>query len=162
WRVSDPSAAVIDHLGHLTLRSGALGKSFLVSATIPNGVTTSARVSVPNTVTQLQKVSGDSQTAALGERASAPLVVRARDSTGKPVAGARLRFAPVGGAATFPDSVMLTDQFGLARSAPIPDSLVAGAVQATVVGTALSAGFTVTGTGPLGRPFLFSADSVNI
>lgn len=159
WRVSDSTVAKIDHTGRLTLRNGALGSSFLVSASIPTGVTTSTRVSVPNTVAQLVKVSGDSQSAPLGEPTSAPLIVRAVDGSGKPVAGARVRFAPVGGAAAFRDSIIFTDPLGLARSAPIPDSLVAGAVQAGVTGTALTVGFTVTGTSPLSRPFLFTADS---
>lgn len=159
WHVSDPTVAAIDHLGRLTLRTGALGSSFQVVAMIPNGVATSTRVSVPNTVTQLVKVSGDSQSAALGEQTASPLVVRAKAADGKPVAGARVRFAPVGGAAAFRDSIVFTDPSGLARSAPIPDSLVAGAVQATVTGTALTVGFTVTGTSPLSRPFLFTADS---
>lgn len=159
WRVSDPTVATIDHLGRLILRPGALGSSFQVVAMIPNGVGTTSRVSVPNTVTQLVKVSGDSQSAALGEPTVSPLVVQAKGADGKPVAGARVRFAPVGGAAAFRDSIIFTDPLGLARSAPIPDSLVAGAVQAGVTGTPLTVGFTVTGTSPLSRPFLFTADS---
>jgi len=161
WRVSDTSVAKIDHLGHLTLRAGALGSSFLVSAAIPNGVMSSTRVSVPNTVTALLKVAGDSQSAALGERTAAPLVVRARDANNKPVAGARVRFRFLSGAgAALPDSIVFTDLLGLARSAPVPTTAGVSTVQAELSAVpATNTGFTVTGTTALGRPILFAADS---
>lgn len=162
WRVSDSTVARIDHLGRLTLRSGALGSSFTVLASIPNGVVSGVRVSVPNTVTQLVKVSGDSQSAALGEETTAPLVVQAKDGTGKPVAGARIRFKHLNGpGSTILDSIVFTDLQGLARSAPIPtDSTGVDSIQAELSSTpTLHVGFQVTGTAPLSRPFLFTADS---
>ena len=161
WRVSDSAVAKIDHLGRLTLRSGALGSSFLVSVAIPNGAITTTRVSVPNPVANLQKMAGDSQSAALYERTSAPLVVRARAADGKPVAGARVRFRSLSGAgATFGDSIVFTDPLGLARSAPIPDSVGPISVRAELSGNAaINAGFTVTGTAARSLPFLFTADS---
>lgn len=161
WRVSDSAVAKIDHLGRLTLRNGALGSSFLVVASTPTGIQTSTRVSVPNTVTNLQKMAGDSQSAALYERTSAPLVVRARASDGKPVAGARVRFRSISGlGATFGDSIVFTDPQGLARSAPVPDSIGPVSVRAELSGNAaINIGFTVIGTAAKSRPFLFTADS---
>lgn len=161
WRVSDPTVATIDHLGRLTLRSGALGSSFLVSAAIPNGVITTTRVAVPNTVTTLQKVSGDTQSVGTGGRTPLPLVVRALDGSGKPVAGARIRFfSPVSpSGVSVPDSVVFTDQNGRAATGPIVDSLGASTVRARVTGAAPLQDFTVTGVAGTAAPILFTADS---
>ena len=158
WRVSDTTVARIDHLGRLTLRPGALGSSFLVRAAVPNGAMTEARVSVPTTVTGLVKVGGDSQTVASGSVAPIPLAVRAVDANGKPVAGARVAFSVTGGAgATLPDSSVLTDQFGVARSAPIPDSIGVTTLQALAAGKPVS--FTLTGTANVNATILFAGDS---
>ena len=158
WRVSDTTVAQIDHLGRLTLRPGALGSTFLVRAAVPNGAMTEARVSVPNTVTGLVKVGGDSQTVASGSVAPIPLAVRALDANGKPVAGARVTFSVTGGAgATLPDSSVLTDQFGVARSAPIPDTVGVTTLQALAAGKPV--GFTLTGTANVNATILFAADS---
>ncbi|HWA41309.1 MAG TPA: hypothetical protein VG712_06830, partial [Gemmatimonadales bacterium] len=161
WRTSDPSIATIDHLGRLTLRSGALGKSFLVSAAIPNGAITTTRVAVPNPVTTLQKLSGDSQSVGTGRRTPLPLVVRALDAQGKPVAGARIRFfAPVSpSGVSVPDSVVFTDQLGRAATGPVVDSLGGATVRARVTGAAPLQDFTVTGVAGTAAPILFTADS---
>jgi Tol biopolymer transport system component len=158
WRVSDSTVARIDHLGRLTLRSGALGSSFRVIAAVPNGAMTSVRVSVPTTVAGLLKVAGDSQTVASGEATPLPLTVRAVDANGKPVAGARVAFSVTGGAgASVPDSSVLTDQFGLARSAPIPAAVGATALQAASAGKTVP--FTLTGTASVAATILFASDS---
>ena len=161
WRVSDPSVAQIDHLGRLTLRSGALGSSFLVTASVPNGAIATTRVSVPNTVVTLQKVSGDTQSVGTGTRPPKPLVVRALDGSGKPVAGARIRFfAPVSpSGVSVPDSVVFTDQNGRAATGPIVDSLGTSTVRARVTGAAPLQDFTVTGVAGTAAPLLFTADS---
>ena len=161
WRVTDSTAASIDHTGRLILRSGALGHSFLVVTAVPNGAITTTRVSVPTTVTSLLEVSGDSQSAALGERTAAPLVIRARAADNRPVAGARIRFRYLSGAgATFADSIVFTDQLGLARSAPVPTTLGVTQVQAELTAnTGVATGFTVTGTAAVARQLLFAGDS---
>lgn len=161
WRVSDPTVAQIDHFGRLTLRSGALGSSFLVSASVPNGAIATTRVSVPNPVTTLQKVSGDTQSVGTGTRPPKPLVVRALDASGKPVAGARIRFfAPVSpSGVSVPDSVVFTDQNGRAATGPIVDSLGTSTVRARVTGAAPLQDFTITGVAGTAAPILFTADS---
>lgn len=161
WRVSDSTKARIDHLGRLTLRPGALGSSFFVLAGIPNGVVNSTRVAVPITVANLVAVSGDTQSVALGLRAPKPLTVRAVDGSGKPVAGARIRFFPtVAATVAMPDSVIFTDAQGLARSGPVPIILGPSTVRAQLTGTTKQVDFTVTGTVPgAARAFLFVADS---
>jgi Tol biopolymer transport system component len=162
WRVSDPTKALIDHFGHLKLRSGALGSSFLVIGAIPNGVAATTRVSVPNTVQTLQKVSGDSQSVPVGQVAPKPLVVRALDGGGKPVAGARIRFFPVVPPSFAPnDTVVFTDVQGYARTGLAAVNQVVGSVQAVVSGTGHTATFTATGTASTAIPLLFAADSVN-
>lgn len=161
WRVSDSTKAKIDHLGRLTLRPGALGSTFNVLASIPSGVVSSSRVSVPNVVVALQKVSGDSQNTPVGQRSTKPLTVRAVDAGGKPVAGARIRFFPtVPATVAVPDSVIFTDGQGLARSGPIPIILGNVTVRGQVTGAAKQIDFTVTGTAAGAYPpLLFASDS---
>ena len=161
WRVSDSTKARIDHLGRLTLRPGALGSTFYVLAGIPNGVVSSSRVSVPNSVTALQKVSGDSQSVALGQRTPKPLIVRAVGADGKPVAGARISFFPtVPATVAVPDSVIFTDGQGLARSGPILTILGNSTVRGQIAGTSKQIDFTVTGTlAGAYPPILFASDS---
>ena len=162
WRVSDPTKAVIDHFGHLQLRPGALGSTFQVIAAIPNGVSATTRVSVPNTIQTLQKVSGDSQSIPVGQAAPGPLVVRALDAGGKPVAGARIRFFPVVPPSFAPnDSVVFTDPQGYARTGLTALNQVVGSVTAAAGGTPLTVTFTATGTAGTAIPLLFAADSVN-
>ena len=161
WRVSDTTVARIDHLGHLTLRTGALGSSFLVTAAIPSGVTAATRISVPNPATALQKVSGDSQSAPVGLGVATPLVVRVTDAQGKPVAGARVSFFPVGAAGvTLGDTALFTDLQGLARTGVAPTAVRVDTVRAAVNGTALTTDFILAGTKPAGAlPILFASDS---
>lgn len=160
WRVSDPTKLKIDHLGHLTALPGSLGSSVLVTATIPNGVGTSVRVSVPNTAVAIQKVSGDSQSVPVGQVTPRPLVVRVVDGSGKPVAGARVRFFPTV-VSTFVanDTAIYSDQFGLARTGVSPITVGTGTVSAAVAGTPIHFDFTVTGAASTAAPLLFAADS---
>ena len=160
WRVSDSTKAKIDHLGRLTLRPGALGSTFNVLASIPNGVMSSSRVSVPNIVTALQKVSGDSQSVPVGQRTPKSLTVRAVDAGGKPVPGARIQFFPtIVSPVDVPDSVVFTDAQGLARSGPIPIILGAATVRARLTGTTQTVDFTVIGANGTSAPILFASDS---
>ncbi|MFO0852597.1 MAG: Ig-like domain-containing protein [Gemmataceae bacterium] len=129
--------------------TGATG-SYQVTATLP-GVATPAVFNLTNASglgAQIAVVSGDGQSAGVGQGFAAPLRVRVLDAAGNPAAGATVTFAaPVGGgsAATFPGgATALTDADGYAQ-VPAAANTRAGQyrVTATIPG-GLQAVFTLT------------------
>lgn len=89
------------------------GQGWVVAHT-PTGIRDSTPVSVSGTVSRLQVVSGNNQTAAAGATLPLPLVVKALASDGSPVVGASVQFGAGGG--TVNPAVAPSDSLGLAAT----------------------------------------------
>ncbi len=141
WSTSNAAVASVSATGLVT----AIGNgSAEITATAGSAVA-HATVTVAQTPTQLQKVSGDNQTTTLGQPLPQPLTARVLDAGSAPVAGATVTFSVEAGAGTLGTASASTGADGLASTAFTP--LRSGAVQVTaaVEGTAVSATFTATG-----------------
>jgi hypothetical protein len=123
--------------------------SFQVSASVAGVAPTSVSIeNLAGAATQLSLVSGSAQSAAVNQAFAAPLVVRATDALGNPVAGQSVSFtAPGSGAsAALVGSPATTDAGGLAS------------VSATANGT--PGNYTVNATASFGAPVSFALSNL--
>jgi Big-like domain-containing protein/leishmanolysin len=144
WSSSDAAVASVSATGLVT----AVGAGSTSITATAGAVSTQATVTVVQTPAQLQKVSGDSQSAILGQLLAQPLKTRVIDAGGTPVAGVTVTFSSPADAGTFSAASVVTGSDGLASTAFRP--LISGTIQvaAEVQGTALTASFTATGVSP--------------
>ena len=147
WSVSpvgavtfNPPVSTSDALGSAstvgTLSSSAVG-AITVRATL-GSLTTTFNLNANVTLTGLQKVSGDSQTAPASQPFGQPLVVQVNGSTGQPVANFPVNFT-VSGPATLSAASATTNASGRAQI-----NVTAGATQGNVTVTATAGSFTQT------------------
>ncbi|HEU0051705.1 MAG TPA: Ig-like domain-containing protein [Longimicrobium sp.] len=123
--------------GEASLRASGTGGTVVFNASVrPSG----------STVT-LVKVSGDGQTAAPGAALPEPLVVRARDGAGAPVAGVVVRWSALAGGGTVSPGESATDADGLARTSWTLGSTT-DAQSATAIGSGSVVTFTATARQP--------------
>ncbi|MGH7623929.1 MAG: IPT/TIG domain-containing protein [Gemmatimonadaceae bacterium] len=109
WHSSDESIVTVTTGGMAT---AVMNGATMIGAT-SGTLTTSAAIMVAQVPQKMVKVSGDSQTARMGQALAAPLVVRATDLNNHAVAGVTVRFALSNGAdgSVAPDSGV-TDSVG--------------------------------------------------
>ncbi len=112
WSSDNPSVATVDATGLLTaVQNGTAtvtATSGSLSATVP--------VSVEQVATLIAIVSGDGQTATVGQALAEAIVVRADDAGGTAVVGVDLEFIVTSGGGTVGASTVLTDAQGLAST----------------------------------------------
>jgi len=140
WSSSDPAVATVSQSGLVTARGSGNAQ---VTATA-GSASASAQISVVQTPAELQKVSGDAQTAPAGSTLPAPLVVEVNDAEGSPIQNATVNFTVSEGEGSISNSTVVTGQNGTAATM-FTTGTVAGAAQtvsATVEGTSLSASFS--------------------
>lgn len=131
-----------------------IGTPITLSATV-NGVTISTPlpqlVVIPGeTAASLTVSSGDSQTATAGSAVSAPLRVIARDAGANAVRNVVVVFSVTSGGGTLSDSIVSTDDNGIAELGSWTLGTTSGTNTLSAVSGALSVGFSATGTPGLG------------
>jgi hypothetical protein len=144
WSSSDPAVATVSQTGLVT----AQGSGSAQITAEAGSVTATAQVSVVQTPTEIEKVSGDAQTAPAGTTLPSPLVVQVNDARGNPVPNATVVFTVAEGDGTTSSSTALTGSDGRA-STTFTTGTVSGSSQiisATIQTTALSVSFTATAT----------------
>jgi len=115
-------------------------------------------VTVNVVVAQLNKVSGDGQTAVINQAFAAPLVVEAKDAQGRPVPGLQISFAVVSGSATVNPTTATTNAQGQA-SVSVTAGSTAGAITIRASVGAFSVTFSLSSRLP--GPTLTTASFVN-
>ena len=142
WSSSDPAVATVSQTGLVTAQ-GAGSAQITAEA---GSVTASVQVSVVQTPTEIEKISGDAQTAPAGSTVPSPLVVQVNDARGNPIPNATVVFTVAEGDGTTSSSTGLTGPDGRA-STSFTTGTVSGSsqvVSATIQTTALSVSFTAT------------------
>jgi uncharacterized protein (TIGR03437 family) len=147
WTVTPAGAATVSPASGATNAQGQTSTVATLSASAAGPVTITARtgtlstsftVNTNVTITGLQKVSGDAQTAASGQAFSQPLIVQVNGSTGQPVANYAVNFA-ISGPATLSSLTATTNASGRAQV-----TVTAGATAGSVTVTANAGGFSQT------------------
>jgi len=142
WTSSDNGVATVSSSG---LVSAVRGGSAEVTATA-GSASASSNVDVNQTPTQLQKISGDGQTAPAGATLTAPLVVQVNDAGGSPIPGRTVSFTVTQGEGSSATATAITGNDGRA-STSFTTGTIAGAAQelsVSVATTALTVMFTAT------------------
>jgi uncharacterized protein (TIGR03437 family) len=121
---------------------GSTGGTAQVTATV-GSVTATFNLTVNVLTAGLQKVSGDQQTATISAAFGSPLVVKAVDSSGNPVAGAQVSFQVTAGTATLGSSSAVTTANGQATTT-VTAGATAGAITVTATSATFSVSFTLT------------------
>ena len=142
WSSSNNGVATVNSNGVVTATGGGTA-----SITATAGATSAtAQVSVVQTPTQLQKVSGDGQIAPAGSTVANPLVVQVNDAGGSPIPSRAVTFSVTQGGGTTSASTVATGSDGRA-STSFTTGTVSGApqgVSASIVSTTLSVSFAAT------------------
>jgi hypothetical protein len=112
WTSRTPSVVTVSSSGLLTAVGNGNGEVRASSGTLEAMVA----VTVAQAVAALEGVSGDGQVGEAGAPLPAPLVVRARDRLGVPVAGASVRFEVLEGGGSVAPSTASTDAQGRASA----------------------------------------------
>ena len=112
WTTSDTSVAKINSFG--TLRAPAARTSVWVRARTPSGVTDSVSATFVPVPTQLLLITGDGQTASVGQPLATQLEVEVRAADNLPVGGIGVRFRSLSGG-TPADTTVTSDAGGRAR-----------------------------------------------
>jgi hypothetical protein len=118
-----------------------------VYAHTPTGIRDSTPIGVSGTVSRLQVVSGDNQTAAVGTTLPLPLVVKALASDSSAVVGASVQFGTGGGSVN--PAVAPTDSLGLAATVATLGTSPGSYTITAHVGS-IQAQFTATATSSAG------------
>ncbi len=96
-------------------------------------------------VTNLEKVSGDSQQAMIGSKLPAPLTVRVKDQYGQAMAGVQVAFTVVAGAGTVEPALAVSNASGIA-SAIVTLGPTAGSIHVRAAVGSLSVDFSLEAT----------------
>jgi hypothetical protein len=144
WSSDHTSVATVTGTGLVS----AAGSGTAVITATAGSVTATASATVTQTPTQLQKVTGDQQTANVGQTTATPLTVQVNDATGHPIQGVTIGFTvdPQLGSLGSPTGVTGAD----GRAASSFTVLGSGTISVTagVASTTLSTTFTETGISP--------------
>jgi hypothetical protein len=144
WASSNAAVASVSSTGVVTAEGA--GSAQVTAAA--GSATAVADVTVVQTPTQLNKISGDGQTATAGEALDSPLVVEVNDALGNPVAGAAVTFAITQGGGSLAPANATTSTDGRA-STTVTAGTVAGSpqqVSASIAATTISVSFNATAT----------------
>jgi hypothetical protein len=149
WTSSNGAVATVSQSGLVT----ATGSGSAVITVSAGSASAEAGVTVTQTPAQIQKVSGDAQTAAPGQAVALPLTVQVNDAGGGPIPNVALTFTATGG--TLTTTAASTGAGGRASTSFTPLGTGSQQVTAAVVNTALTASFTETGVSPFAIEFRF-------
>ncbi len=107
------------------------------------------------TISGLNKISGDGQTAFIGAQFGQPLVVQVNQSTNQPVASAMVTFTVTSGSASVSPTTVLTDGGGRA-STTVTAGGIAGPITITATSGNFSQTFSLTANPPGPTNFTYS------
>ncbi len=125
-----------------------------IYAHTPTGIWDSTQVTVSPVPSQIQIVSGNSQSGVIGTVLSQPLVVKVLAADNLPVSGVTVQFSTTNGSVNPPTA--MTDTAGHAQTV-VTLGTTAGSVQVSAkVGTLASASFTETATQQAGVPAILT------
>lgn len=159
WTTSDSAIATVSSSGLVT----AVGPGSAQVTAAAGSVSAVAQVSVVQTPAQLQKISGDGQTAVAGQAVSPPPAVQVQDANGNPVAGVGVSFEVISGRGRITAASATTNSNGIAQVGSwLLGSKGANVLQATVAGEAIGgnpATFTATGSSPFNIAVRFLGSS---
>jgi hypothetical protein len=142
WSSSNDGVATVSSSGVVTATGAGTAD---VTATSGSASAT-AQVAVVQTPTQLQKISGDGQSALAGSQVTAPLVVQVNDAGGSPIPGRTATFTVTQGGGSTGAATVATGADGRA-STGFTTGTVSGSpqgVSVTIASTALSVSFAAT------------------
>ncbi|MGH7513139.1 MAG: leishmanolysin-related zinc metalloendopeptidase, partial [Gemmatimonadales bacterium] len=155
WTSDNTAVATVTGSG---LVSAAGAGSAHITATA-GSVNTSVGVTVTQSPTQLQKVTGDQQTANVGQTVTTPLTIQVNDATGHPIQGVTIGFTADPQLASLGSPTGVTGADGrtatslmILGSGPIP-------VTAQIANTTLTTSFTETGVSPFSIELQFLTDT---
>jgi hypothetical protein len=140
WTSSNNAVATVNSAGLVT----ATGAGTAQVTAAAGSAEASAQVSVTQTPTQLTKISGDGQTAPVGQTVPAPLVVEVGDALGNPVPGVVVVFAIAQGGGSVNPTSATTGADGRASTTFTTGPLAATPqqVSASIPATAIAVSFT--------------------
>jgi hypothetical protein len=144
WTSSNTAVAAVDAAGVVS----AVGNGSATITAAAGAATESADVTVAQVPTQIVKVSGDGQTAVVGQALPLPLSVRVADANGAGVAGATVTFAADAGSGTLGTPSMTTGSDGVASTSFTIVALGSVQVPVSVSTTTITTSFAATGTSP--------------
>jgi hypothetical protein len=142
WTSANAAVVTVSSSGLVT----ATGNGTTAVTVSAGSASAHADVSVAQVPSQVQKVSGDGQTAAPGQPVALPLTVQVNDGSGSPVANVAVTFAATAG--TLGTMSATTGADGRASTGFVPIATGAQQVTASVVNTSLTTSFTETGVSP--------------
>jgi len=151
WSTSS-AAHTINALGEFV--AGNTRGTVWVIARTPTGIRDSTRITISPVATQLQIVSGNNQTGALGTALASPLAVRVLAADNLPVAGVPITFAVVTGGGSLSPLTVATDSLGVASTtATLGPATGANTFRASAAGLA-AVTFSATASSAPGVPAL--------
>ena len=155
WASDNTAVATVTGRG---LISAAGAGTAHVTATA-GSVNASVGVTVTQTPTQLQKVTGDQQTANIGQTVTTPLSVQVNDATGHPIQGVTVGFTVDPQLAALGSPTGVTGADG--RIATSLTILGSGTITVTaeIASTTLTTSFTETGVSPFSIELQFLTDA---
>lgn len=157
WSSSDDSVVTVSQAGRVT----AVGNGSAIIQAAAGSVTASVTVTVQQVATRVSVVSGDGQSGTVGERLSAPLVVRSEDQGGAPVPSTEVTFTVARGGGSVSRASVVSDGEAVA-STDWTLGTVAGTqeVAAAVAGTGTGSA-VLTAQASAGPPAALEAASGN-
>ncbi|MDH4045430.1 MAG: Ig-like domain-containing protein, partial [Gemmatimonadota bacterium] len=155
---------ITDTLGLATVTSWTLGGTAgpnALRAAVGGLTTTFSATGIAGAATRLVLVSGDAQTDTAGATLPLPLVARAEDANGNPVAGATVDW--VAGAGGLNTATTVTDAGGLGQVTWTLGPLAgAQSVTATLNGTTATVGFSATATAGTAARLAFTVEPTDV
>jgi hypothetical protein len=142
WTTSNGGAVTVNTTGVVTAVANGSAQVTVTSGS----ATGSFSVTVAQTASQLVKVSGDAQTATVGQALAQPVVMQANDAMGHPVAGVAVGFAAVTGSGSVGSASATTNASGQAQSTWTLGQTAGGQTAHATVGVLTPLSFTATGT----------------
>jgi hypothetical protein len=144
WTTSNNAVVTVTGTGLVTAIANGSAQVSVTSGS----ATTSVSVTVAQAATQLVKVSGDLQTATMGQTLAQPIVVRVNDATGHAIAGASVGFAAAAGSGSVGSASVTTNASGQAQSTWTLGNVGTDTLRVTAIGAGIG-----------GNPAVFTATS---
>jgi hypothetical protein len=157
WTSTNTAAATVSPAGVVT----AVANGTATVRAAAGSVQGSASVTVAQTVSALVKVSGDGQTALVGTALPTPLVARANDSRGNPVAGVTVNLAVTQGGGSLSAASQVTAANGQTAGVTWTIGNVAGAAQQVTASASGAGAATFGATATAGAPASVAAQAGN-
>jgi hypothetical protein len=152
WSSGDQAVVTVSSSGLVT----AQGRGTTVVSAKAAGATATAQITVTQTPTHLNKISGDDQLGLAGEALPSPLIVEVLDAGNRPIAGTAVVFEIAAGRGHVDPAAVTTSTEGRAETRLITGSKagVTQGVDARIAATSTSVRFTASTTG--GAPTMIS------